>query len=73
MATLELRKAGGPTMRQVLDNVTPEQLPDILRRLGIDPTQRLRVTVETLEEDVLLPDDEEERAFDWALEEVERA
>lgn len=57
-------------MRQVLDNVTPEQLPDILRRLGIDPTQRLRVTVETLEEDVLLPDDEEERAFDWALEET---
>ncbi len=57
-------------MRQVLDNVTPEQLPDILRRLGIDPARRLRITLETLDEDVLLPGDEEERAFDWALEET---
>ena len=57
-------------MRQVLDDVTPEQLPDILRRLGIEPTQRLRITVETLEEDVLIPGEEEERAFDWALEDA---
>ncbi|MFV3128541.1 hypothetical protein [Niveispirillum sp. KHB5.9] len=61
-------------MRQVLQDITPAQLPDILMRLGIEPTQRLRITLETLDEDVSLPGDEgDERAFDWALEEVERA
>lgn len=60
-------------MRQVLNDVAPEQLPDILRRLGIEPGQRLRITLETLDENVTLPGDEEEvAAFDWALEEVGR-
>lgn len=62
-------------MRQVLNDVTAEQLPEILQRLGIQPTQRLRITLETLDEDVTLPGDEAEEAaaFDWALHEVERA
>jgi hypothetical protein len=61
-------------MRQVLNDVTPEQLPEILQQLGFVPGQRLRITLETLDEDVTLPGDEEEAAaFDWALEEVERA
>ena len=61
-------------MRQVLNDVTPEELPGILDRLGVKPGQRLRITLETLDEDVTLPGDEEEvAAFDWALEEVERA
>ncbi|MBP7336436.1 hypothetical protein [Niveispirillum sp.] len=61
-------------MRQVLNDVTPEELPGILQRLGVKPGQRLRITLETLDEDVTLPGDEEEvAAFDWALEEVERA
>ncbi|KPF82749.1 hypothetical protein IP70_20065 [alpha proteobacterium AAP38] len=62
-------------MRQVLNDVTPEQLSEIFQRLGIVPGQRLRITLETLDEDVTLPGDEEEEAaaFDWALEEVERA
>lgn len=61
-------------MRQVLNDVTPEELPGILQRLGVMPGQRLRITLETLDEDVTLPGDEEEvAAFDWALEEVERA
>lgn len=62
-------------MRQVLNDVTIEDLPSILQRLGIEPGQRLRITLETLDEDVTLPGDEAEEvaAFDWALEEVERA
>lgn len=57
-------------MRQVLDDITPEQLPATLHRLGIEPTQRLRITVETREEEMLVPSDEDERAFDWALEDA---
>lgn len=62
-------------MRQVLNDVTPEQLPEILQQLGFVQGQRLRITLETLDEDVTLPGDEEEEAaaFDWALEEVGRA
>lgn len=62
-------------MRQVLNDVTIEELPEILLRLGVRPGQRLRITLETLDENVTLPGDEAEEvaAFDWALDEVERA
>lgn len=61
-------------MRQVLNDVTPEELPEILQRLGMEPGQRLRITLETLDEDVTLPGDEGEEAaaFDWALEETSK-
>ncbi|WP_029014512.1 hypothetical protein [Niveispirillum irakense] len=34
-------------MRQVLKDIEAEELPDALRRLGIQPKQRLQVIVDT--------------------------
>lgn len=38
-------------MRRVLKNIEAGEVPDALRRLGIQPKQRLRVIVETATED----------------------
>jgi hypothetical protein len=41
-------------MRYVLENIGAEDLPGEIKRRGIAPEQRLRVTVETLEHDLPL-------------------
>lgn len=60
-------------MRQVLKDIEAEKLPDALRRLGIQPKQRLQVIVETDQDDE--PDitamNAEGGAFDWLVEEPE--
>jgi len=39
-------------MRYILENIEAEALPGEMRRRGIPPHQRLRVVVETLDDDI---------------------
>ena len=41
-------------MRYVMENIEAEKLPDEMQRRGIPPRQRLRVVVETLDNDLTL-------------------
>ena len=41
-------------MRYVMENIEAEKLPGEMKRRGIPPRQRLRVVVETLDDDVPL-------------------
>ena len=60
-------------MRQVLTDIEAGKLADELKRRGIKPGQRLRVTVETIESDDLpiTAINASGHAFDWLAEEPE--
>jgi hypothetical protein len=57
-------------MRYVLENIEAEKLPREIERRGIPPRQRLRVVVETLDDDMPLARMAEQgAAFDFLADE----